>query len=326
MLSLSRRLTLLLGAGAVAAALSLCGQAQAGSVPESTDPIKLAINEWTGQHITTYIAGEILKRMGYNVEYVTAGSFPQATALADGSLAATLEIWDNNMGDIFPKEIAAGHIEAIGDAGLDPVEGWLYPDYVEALCPGLPKWEALKNCADVFATTDTSPDGRFLDYPADWGDRGAKMIKALGLPFQSVPSGGEGNLVAEYKAAVAKKEPIIMMFWAPHAMFADVQGKWVQFPKFEQACYDDPKWGVNPNETHDCGLAAPRTQKFGWPGMKDKWPAAYRFLKNYKISNDAQIPMMKAVDIDGKKLEDVVKAWVDQNEAVWKPWVDAAMM
>src|SRR5262249_20785695 len=163
MLSLSRRLTLLLGAGAVAAALSLCGQARAGSVPESTDTIKLAINEWTGQHITTHIAGEILKRMGYNVEYVTAGSFPQATALADGSLAATLEVWDNNMGDIFPKEIAAGHIEAIGDAGLDPVEGWLYPDYVEPLCPGLPKWEALKNCADVFATTDTSPDGRFLD-------------------------------------------------------------------------------------------------------------------------------------------------------------------
>jgi glycine betaine/proline transport system substrate-binding protein len=60
--------------------------------------------------------------------------------------------------------------------------------------------------------------------------------------------------------------------------------------------------------------------------MKDKWPAAYRFLKNYKISNETQIPMMKAVDVDGKKLEDVVKAWVDKNEATWKPWVDAAMM
>jgi glycine betaine/proline transport system substrate-binding protein len=181
----------------VAVALSLSGQARAGSVPESTDPIKLAINEWTGQHITTYIAGEILTRMGYKVEYVTAGSYPQYTGIADGSLAATLEIWDNNMGEIGPKEIAAGHVEPLGDAGLDPVEGWLYPDYVEAQCPGLPNWEALKNCADLFATTDTSPDGRFLDYPADWGDRGAKMIKALGLPFQSVPSGGEGNLVAE---------------------------------------------------------------------------------------------------------------------------------
>jgi glycine betaine/proline transport system substrate-binding protein len=317
---------LLIGAGVAAAALTLAGPATAGDIPESPDPIKLAVNEWTGQHITTHIAGEILKRMGYNVEYVTAGSYPQATAIADGSLAATLEIWDNNMGDIFPKELAAGRIEPIGDAGLDPVEGWLYPDYVEAQCPGLPNWVALKNCAEVFATTDTLPDGRFLDYPADWGDRGAKMIKALGLPFQAVPSGGEGNLVAEYKAAVAKKEPIVLMFWAPHWMFAEVEGKWVEFPKFEQACYDDPAWGLNAGETHDCGLAAPRTQKFAWPGMKDKWPAAYRFLKNYRIRNETQIPLMKAVDVDGKKLEDVVKAWVDENEAVWKPWVDAAIM
>src|SRR5580765_557720 len=90
MLSLSRRVSLLLGAGAVAVALSLGGQARAGSVPESTDPIKLAINEWTGQHITTYIAGEILTRMGYRVEYVTAGSYPQYTGIADGSLTATL--------------------------------------------------------------------------------------------------------------------------------------------------------------------------------------------------------------------------------------------
>lgn len=47
--------------------------AYADSVPESKDPIKLALNEWTGQHITTKAAGKILERMGYNVEYVTAG-------------------------------------------------------------------------------------------------------------------------------------------------------------------------------------------------------------------------------------------------------------
>ena len=125
-----RRVALLAGAGAVAVVLSLSGEVKAGSVPESTDPIKLAINEWTGQHITTHIAGEILKRMGYNVEYVTAGSYPQATGLADGTLTATLELWSNNRGDIFPKEIEAGHVEFLGDGGLDPVEGWLYPDYV----------------------------------------------------------------------------------------------------------------------------------------------------------------------------------------------------
>jgi ABC-type proline/glycine betaine transport system substrate-binding protein len=57
------------------AALAAFSPAQAG-VPESKDPIKLAVNEWTGQHLSTYIYGALLEGMGYNVEYVTAGAVP----------------------------------------------------------------------------------------------------------------------------------------------------------------------------------------------------------------------------------------------------------
>ena len=38
--------------------------ALAADLGAKDEPIKLAINEWTGQHITTRVAGEILKRMG----------------------------------------------------------------------------------------------------------------------------------------------------------------------------------------------------------------------------------------------------------------------
>ena len=62
---------------------------QAAELGAVEEPIKLALNEWTGQHITTRVAGEILERAGYTVEYVTAGYFPQFTALADGTVTAT---------------------------------------------------------------------------------------------------------------------------------------------------------------------------------------------------------------------------------------------
>ena len=58
--------------------------------------IKLAINEWTGQHLTTRVAGAVLERAGYSVEYVTAGYTPQFIAIGDGELHATLEIWTSN--------------------------------------------------------------------------------------------------------------------------------------------------------------------------------------------------------------------------------------
>jgi ABC-type proline/glycine betaine transport system substrate-binding protein len=57
--------------------------AKAQSIPESTDPIVLSIHEWTGQQIAAYIAGHVLERMGYNVEYITAAV--QTTAYHDSS-------------------------------------------------------------------------------------------------------------------------------------------------------------------------------------------------------------------------------------------------
>ena len=107
--------------------------AKANTIPESDEPIKLAVYEWTGQHIATYIAGHILEDMGYNVEYVTAGTFPSAYGLADGNLTATMEIWDNNMGEVWPKMLDEGKIENIGALGLDAREGWLYPVHVKRL-------------------------------------------------------------------------------------------------------------------------------------------------------------------------------------------------
>jgi len=209
----------------LAAALSMAAPASAGTVPESTDPIKIAINEWTGQHITAHVAGEILKRMGYNVEYVTAGYYPQLTAMEDNSVTAALEIWSSNIGEGYDKALATGNVEEIGDLGLVPVEAWMYPAYVEEMCPGLPNWEALNACAEIFATPETFPKGRFLDYPADWGTTNVDRIAALGLNFVSVPAGSEGALVAEIKSAVARQEPLLIQFWKPHWVHANIDMK-----------------------------------------------------------------------------------------------------
>ncbi len=37
-----------------------------------------------------------------------------------------------------------------------------------------------------------------------------------------------------------------------------------------------------------------------------------------------QQPMMGAIDVDGQSVEEVVAAWMADNEASWKPIVDAA--
>ena len=116
-------------------AAGIVAPAQA-DVPESDDAIIIAINEWTGQHISAHVVGNILSRMGYNVEYVTAAVLPMATAIADGDIHYGSELWDNNLGEYFPSLLADGSVADMGDVGIDGREGWVYPIHLEQDCPG----------------------------------------------------------------------------------------------------------------------------------------------------------------------------------------------
>jgi glycine betaine/proline transport system substrate-binding protein len=297
--------------GAALAAVFLSGPVQAADVPENNDPIVIGINEWTGQHISAYIAGHILEGMGYNVEYKTAAVLPMPTAMADGNITLGLEYWDNNVGEWLPKLMAEGKVEDMGGLGLDAREGWVYPAHVKEMCPGLPDWNAFLECSDTFATAETFPNGRFVEYPADWSDRASQMIAAEGLPYTALPAGSEGALVAEFKAAVAKKSALVMMFWAPHWMLYEYDHGWVDMPE---------------DLVNKASMQKPRVFKVGWPGMKDKWPVAYKFVTTYQLNNSIQEELMGRIDRDGEDAVKVTKEWVDANKAYWQPMVDKAMM
>ncbi len=306
---------------AIALAFGLSAPASAGAVPESKDPIKLAVNEWTGQHISAHIAGELLKKMGYNVEFVTAGAVPQFAAIAQGNLHAQPEVWTNNVGDIYPKAVASGDIKVLGQLGLEPREGWIYPPYMEEKCPGLPDYKALYDCAQAFATAETFPNGRLITYPADWGTRSKDLVEKIGMPMKPIAGGSEGAMIAELKSAYAAKEPIIMMFWQPHWLFAQLDFNWVKWGSAEGDC-DEAK------QTKDtaCGFQQATVDKIVWKGFAEKWPAAHRFMDAFKLSNEIQNKLILEVDEKGRPLEEVVQEWIDENEATWKPWIDVAVM
>jgi glycine betaine/proline transport system substrate-binding protein len=309
-----RRKRLLWSIAAVLAAMIGGGAAaQAADLGAKDKTIKLAMLEWTGQHVSTHIAGQILEKMGYKVEYVTAGNYPEFSGLADGSLDASVEVWMNNVGDIFPKTLAAKQIEDIGPLKLKTREGWIYPKYMEQICPGLPDWTALTKpaCVQALATPDTFPKGRMLDYPADWGSRTAQIIQDNNLPLGSVPAGSEGALVAELESAVAAKKPLVMMFWAPHYALAEADVGWIKMPPCK-----------SPDNAH-C-ITPPDVDKIVRTGFEKDWPAAYEFLKHFEVNADDQQKMMLRVDKKGENLDAVTKDWIDQHESVWQPWMKAA--
>lgn len=300
-----------LGAFAAAAALaiSLTGGAQAQTIPESPDPIRLGVADWTGQHITTYIAGFILEDMGYNVEYVTAAVHPSAMALADGNLSASLEWYSNSIGEFLPKLIDSGEVEYLGELGIAARDGWIVPAYMEEHCPGLPEWDALVDCAEVFATPESFPDGRLLAYPIGWGDRSIRLVENEDVPFIAVPAGSEGALISELRSAAQREAPILLMLWEPHWIMTEIPMMWIEKPEEIIERYS---------------FEIPTLFKAGWPGMKDKWPMAHQFLKNYQINGEIQAELMLQIDHEGVPLEEAVGTWVEENRDFWEPMVPTA--
>lgn len=314
---------LLMGSAAVVG----MAPAQASDIPESDDPIILAMNEWSSQNLITTIAGKLLTKMGYNVEYVTAGYIPQITAISVGNLTASLEIWEVSIGEGYWKSIEEGEIEVLGLTGMEGGAGWSYPAFVEPLCLGLPDIQALQNCAEVFATPETYPQGRVIDQPADWGDfKSIERAAAYEIDFQVVKGGSEGAMMAEVKSAFEAQTPLLIYLWWPHWIFAEYDMRVLDEPAYEDACWEDPSWGPNPDLAYDCTEASLPITKVAWSGMKDKWPGAYRFLKAFQVSTEDDVAMMHAFELAGKSLDELTDQWIEDNEAIWSAWVDEAAM
>ncbi len=81
----------------------------AAEVPESKDPIKIALMDWTSVNLNAHIYGDILKKLGYNVEYVTADYLSSlTTGLTNGDVDIGLEYWDTTAGDAMKASDATG--------------------------------------------------------------------------------------------------------------------------------------------------------------------------------------------------------------------------
>ena len=309
-------------AGALLAAVLAIGQAPA--LAQSKDPIKLTLHDWTGQLITTNIMGEVLKKAGYNVEYVQADYIAQFAGLKTGDLHVAMEIWETTGRDAMDEAVATGKVENLGETGMQAIEEWWYPYYMKEKCPGLPNWEALKDpaCAEAFSTPETYPNGRYLGGPVTWGGYDDERVEALELPFEVVHAGTDAALFAELESAYQRKAPIMLWVYTPHWAPIKYKGEWVEFPPYTPECYNDPSWGVNPDMAYDCGKPRGPIWKVAWAGVKEKWPGAYKAIKAFRVTNEEMGAMIAAVDLEGRTVEDVVAEWMEKNEDRWRKWIE----
>ena len=311
-----------IAAAAIAGAVLVAGPVAAA--PESQDPIKITLHDWTGQFITTKIMGEVLKKAGYNIEYVQADYLAQFAGLETGDLTLAMEIWATTGQEAMNTAVATGKVENLGETGMAAKEEWWFPEYMKAKCPGLPDWKALKEpaCVEAFSIPETAPKGRYLAGPVTWGGFDEERVAALGLDFEVVHAGTDAALFAELESAYQREAPIMLWIYSPHWAPAKYKGEWIEFPQYTAECYTDPAWGENTGATHDCGKPFGPIWKVAWAGMKDKWPGAHKAAQAFNITSDEMNALVAAVDLDGKEVDAVVAGWIAANEDRWSKWIE----
>ncbi|MDF1775153.1 MAG: ABC transporter substrate-binding protein [Rhizobiaceae bacterium] len=304
-------------AGLLAALISTSSLA----APESQDPIKITTHDWTGQIVNSTILGKLLQKAGYNVEYVQADYIAQFAGLETGDLHVATEIWETTGREAMDASVATGKVVNMGEGGMQAIEEWWYPAYMEEICPGLPDWKALNDCASEFSTAETAPLGRYLGGPVTWGGFDDERVKALEMDFEVVHAGTDAALFAELESAYQRKAPIVLWLYEPHWAPAKFEGSFVKFPPYSAACYQDPSVGINPNAAYDCGKPTGPIWKVSWAGLEDKWPGAAKIIKDYTLTNADMGAMVTKVDLDGVSIDAAADEWIAANEALWSKWL-----
>lgn len=292
---------------------------------DSSDPIIIPTHNWSSQIVMSNVVGQILESMGANVEYVSTDSQAVYESVRLGDVHMELEVWEGAFGKSFREALEKGGLHDVGDHNAVTREDWWYPAWTKEACPGLPDWEALNECAALFATPETGEKGRFLGGPVDWLKHDQERVDALGMNFEVVNAGSAAALWAEIAAAEKDKSPIVVFNWTPNFAEAVWPGEFVEFPTWVAGCDVDPSVGPNPDLPYDCGNPADGyLKKAAWDGFEEKWPAAYDVLTKISFTNPQIAQMAKLVDIDELEPEEAAEVWLEENEDVWKPWIGSA--
>ena len=297
--------------------------------------VKIWEADWTGNLVFGQLVQIILEEeMDYKVKQIFMAGTAGWEAMASGDLDIALEAWPSYNADAKARYFADyggdGSVMYVTESGVVGASDYYVPRYVcegdsargiKATAPDLCMHakgqcshcglEKLKPYADVFASPETKPKGRLIGCPvAGWGCEDQARLDAAGLDFTAVELGTDTAQWAELTAAIKRGEPILVYAWEPMWIFAAFDLVGIGIPKNE----DGSCWPT-------CGWPEDVTFQSANPDFANKHPEVIQMLKNMKLSNAQQAPMIFDVDVNKMAVEDAVRKWMASNEDTWRPWV-----
>ena len=289
------------------------------ALADSRKPIIIPTHNWSSQVVMAYVIGGIFEFIGNNVEYKPADSQTVYESIRGGDITISHEVWQSTFGASFYNAMKKGGLIDAGTHEAATLEEMGVPQWVidKNLCPGLPNWEALKDCHEVFATVDSGGKGRWLEGPQSWhGDLMPIRVEALGLGDKYVVkfAGSADAIWADLASAKREGRGIITFNWTPN--FTDADGfAFIKFPPYYDGCRQAD------GGDGSCGSPIGWLKKAAYYKFPRTHPTAYTVFSKISFTT-AQIGEMAAlVDIEKLSHQNAAKIWLIKNEGLWHSWL-----
>ncbi len=216
--------TLLRGCGWLSAAIVAVGlfmpmEGRAAD-PATCHKVRMAEPGWTDLALTTGVASVLLKSLGYAPQSQVLGIEVIYQALKHGQLDLFLGYWDPAMQVYYKPYEADGSVETVKQ-NLDGAKfTFAVPAYV---------YEAgVHDFADLAAHADKF-DRKMYGIEPGSNTIMETIIKtnAFGLGDWKLVESSEQGMLAQVRRAVAKKDWILFLGWAPHPMNVDIDMRYL---------------------------------------------------------------------------------------------------
>jgi len=314
---------------ALALAVSACGEKKeettaggGGTASGGKDCGDVTLNEqaWAGSTANTYIAKAVLEdKLGCKVDITKIAEIPVFQAMADGKVDAVLEDWQHT--DQYTQYIDKGGKVAMGGPlGVKGHIGWFIPKYLMDEHPEFKTWEGLQGEESLFKTPESGSQGMFLGGDPSYVQKDKELIKALGLDLKFVTAGAEPAQVARWSQLYKQQKPVLFYWYTPQYLNQEYDLAEVKLPERFKGCKDDAKAGGDPAQ-YKCAYDVTIINKLFSKEFADSGSPAYDMLKKFKLTNEDQELVAKAIAGDKVDPEKAGKDWVAKNADKVNAWL-----
>jgi glycine betaine/proline transport system substrate-binding protein len=315
---------------------------------EAKTKVTIGELDWSGSRAIEQVLNQIMaSELDADVGTIAAAQEALYEALdkGDGSVDVVADMWTDHLPAQMQKYVVPGSRETIilNTNGYLGTEGIFVPAYVAEA--GVTKLEDLAkpDVAKMF-DSDGNGKGELWAGAVGWESTNHTQVRGKSYGFDKsmeYTTVEQAVFLAQLKDAYDKKQPIAFYYWTPEWIHAAYKLHKLEEPEFNGYAAESAKGTeryspdgcytfYQPAERNDwleastikCGQPPTRVHIAHSKELAQRDPKISQFLKQVKLDADTVNQWILAMDVDGKKVEDVARDWIAANrEMIDKEWL-----